>query len=371
MQKILVIDDDAGCRELLREALIHQGFVALEAANGRDGIELAKKEMPDLVVCDVCMDEGDGYSVLQALRDLPATSSIPFILMTGLSDEDGMRHGMEQGADDYLTKPFSLVSFLAAVHARLRKQAVLRQQAEQRLTELRTSLSLMLPHELLTPLVGILGFGELIRGKADSINPAELRDMGQGIVESVRRLQRLIQNFLLHARLQLIQGEEEELAALRHRDCPNARQVVGEAALKQASAAHRAADLRLELSNVNPAIAAELLAKLVEELAGNAFKFSNPGQPVHLRLASVEGRIELAVVDQGRGMSPEQVRDIGAYVQFERRFHEQQGTGLGLFLARRLAELHGGRLTVTSVAGAGTTVQVCLPAPAEAAPQPR
>src|SRR5256885_9489149 len=162
MNKILIIDDEEWLREMVNLALSQKGYEVVEAANGSMGIELARKELPDLILCDVNMDKVNGYATLSSLRDQPATASIPFILMTGLADNAGMRQGMELGADDYLPKPFTIEALYAAVEARLKKTQTLREEAEKKLADLRDNLSLMLPHELRTPLNGIIGYGEIL-----------------------------------------------------------------------------------------------------------------------------------------------------------------------------------------------------------------
>ena len=94
MKKILVIDDEEWLREMVQMALRQRGYEVIEAGDGAAGIDRARKELPDLILCDVNMDKVDGYLTLSSLREQPATASIPFILMTGLADNAGMRHGM-------------------------------------------------------------------------------------------------------------------------------------------------------------------------------------------------------------------------------------------------------------------------------------
>src|SRR5947209_15819062 len=120
------------------------------------------------------MDKVDGYRTLSSLRNEPATAAIPFILMTGLADHAGMRHGMELGADDYLPKPFTIDALYGAVEARLKKTEAVRQQAEKKLADLRDNISLMLPHELRTPLNGILAYGELLSTEAAAMPASEV-----------------------------------------------------------------------------------------------------------------------------------------------------------------------------------------------------
>jgi two-component system, sensor histidine kinase and response regulator len=103
------------------------------------------------------------------------------------------------------------------------------------------------------------------------------------------------------------------------------------------------------------------LKKIVEELVSNACKFSVPGQPVRVVSFSNQDAYTLFVIDQGRGMASDQIANLGAYMQFERKIYEQQGSGLGLVIAKRLVELHNGQLAIESLPGKQTTVRVTLP----------
>src|SRR5437660_1277278 len=204
MKKILVIDDEEWLREMVHLALQQKGFDVVEAENGARGIELARKELPDLILCDVNMEKMNGYGALSSLRNEPSTASIPFILMTVLADNAGMRHGMELGADDYLPKPFTIEGLYAAVEARLKKSQALREEAEKKLADLRDNISLMLPHELRTPLNGILAYGEILATDSATLPASEVAEMGQVIHDSGKRLERLIENFLIYAQLELL-----------------------------------------------------------------------------------------------------------------------------------------------------------------------
>lgn len=122
MQKILVIDDDAKLRRQIVDLLTSEGYSAVEARNGREGTTLAQSQKPDLVLCDITMPEMNGHRVLTALREQNTTAHIPFIFLTGWSEREDLRTGMNLGADDYLVKPFEPGDLLAAVAARLRRR---------------------------------------------------------------------------------------------------------------------------------------------------------------------------------------------------------------------------------------------------------
>jgi two-component system, sensor histidine kinase and response regulator len=361
MKKILVIDDEEQLREMVHMALTTKGYDVLVAQDGRQGTDLAKKVLPDLVLCDVNMANLDGYRTLAELRADPAMVTTPFILMTGLADNAGMRHGMELGADDYLAKPFSLDVLYAAVEARLRKVQVVRKEAEKKLSDLRDNISLMLPHELRTPLNGILNLGEILTSQAATLSAGEVAEFGRDICESGRRLERLIENCLIYAQLELIGSDPQKMAALQHKLTLSPAELVEERARAQAKAARRPLDLDLDLTDVPLPIQDHYLARIVDELVQNAFKFSAKGSRVTITLAETPTGASLTVTDRGRGFSTEFITKVGAYMQFDRKLQEQQGLGLGLTIARRLAELHGGTLQIESERGVHTTVTAKLP----------
>jgi signal transduction histidine kinase len=281
--------------------------------------------------------------------------------MTGLTDGAGMRRGMELGADDYLSKPFNITALYAAVEARLKKAQTVRDEAERKLTNLRDNISLMLPHEMRTPLNGILAYGEILAFDAVSLKPEEVTEMGQAIRQSGKQLERLIENFLIYTQLELIAGDQKNIDAFRVGQTQHPGSLIQEHAAAQAVQVNRSQDLSFELSDIPLPITGEYLAKIVDELVQNAFKFSEAGTPVRIKLGEIPNAIAFSVSDQGRGFSNEQIAHIGAYMQFDRKMHEQQGQGLGLTIVKRLVALHGGALSVESTKGAGSIVTARLP----------
>ncbi|MGD1864672.1 MAG: response regulator transcription factor [Phormidesmis sp.] len=130
MVKILVIEDEMEIRANLLELLSLEGYEIMGADNGVTGVIGAMEFGPDIVLCDVMMPELDGYDVLKTLRQEPKTALIPFIFLTALADKGDLRQGMELGADDYLTKPFTCSEVLSAVETRLNREALMMEKSE-------------------------------------------------------------------------------------------------------------------------------------------------------------------------------------------------------------------------------------------------
>lgn len=122
-QTILIIEDEAQTRRVFFSSLSFEGFGALEASCGWEGVKLAQTHHPDLIVCDIMMPDMDGYQVLTELRQGADTAGIPFIFLTAKATMAELRVGMNLGADDYLTKPCTVGQFLDAIATRLQRHA--------------------------------------------------------------------------------------------------------------------------------------------------------------------------------------------------------------------------------------------------------
>lgn len=364
MTKVLVIDDEEHIRLKILEILEYEGFETISAENGRIGVQLAKTYLPDLVLCDVVMPELSGYGVLFQLRSNPLSATIPFIFLTARTAMSDRREGMNLGADDYLTKPFQIDDLLSAIHIRLEKHSAISEQASKQLEDLRLDLSRTLPHELRTPLQEMFGASDLLiefgPNMLQESNENDIVEIGEIIRASTLRLQQLVENYLLYADLRLMEYDPER----RRQEMWQSDEFMKTEHLIRAVATHKAKesqrqdDLMLELVDAEIRISERSLQKIIAELLDNAFKFSEAGTSVRISTRIEGEHFLLSFTDRGCGMTREQIANIGAYMQFERHWHEQQGIGLGLILACILAQLHSAELTIDSEVNQGTTVTV-------------
>jgi two-component system, sensor histidine kinase and response regulator len=356
MTKVLIIEDENSLRQEIAEILSFEGYKVLQAEHGAIGLKKAIAELPDLILCDVMMPEMDGYEVLTRLRQNPAIQLTPFILITALAEREHMRTGMDMGADDYIIKPFKSVELLNAVKSRLTKSDTAKSHAETSLDELRTQIIRSLPHELRTPLNGIIGFGQLLQNHPENYSYEEIAEFGTNIYNSGMRLYRLIQNYLLYTQLEMKKGTTAPRLELHdaHKLCKTMAEEV-------AKRYERQNDLRLQIDEGSAFIGTQEFKKVVEELCDNAFKFSEPGSDVFVLCGTENDTFFLAVSDNGRGMTSENINKIGAYMQFNRQEYEQQGSGLGLVICQRIIELYDGKISFESKVGESTLVKVILP----------
>jgi signal transduction histidine kinase len=270
---------------------------------------------------------------------------------------------MELGADDYLTKPFSHKELMAAVNARLDKQAEMQRQSDKRLNELRGNITLALPHELRTPLNGIMGLAQIMIEDYATMPPAEVLETSRFIHDSALRLHRLIENFLVYSQIELMASEAKVIDTSSAVKPVAVQEMVPDLVRKIAARHKREGDLLLKIEHASLLVPAENLSKIVEEVADNAFKFSEPGKPVLVAAVVQFDQCRLSFTDKGRGMTPEQISRIAPHMQFERHTFEQQGAGLGLVIAKRITELLGGQFQIESKVGQGTVVSVSFGMP--------
>lgn len=357
MKTILLVDDDKQVRAMFGLALRKNGYHVIEADSGATGLEMARQFLPTLILSDIHMPGGDGTSLLQEIRHDPELRTRQVVLMTGRPDLVTPRKGMEDGADDFLVKPVSIKALMSCVDARFSRATISWRVEDQALAQLRSTVPANLPHEFFTPLAGIIGLMEILRADASSFTPAETTDIYTDVYNSAMRLHRTLRNYLMILDLQNVAGKEPPAAATAL-----SPEKVEESILAGVEEAqrlnNRRDDLSLKIEPCSIAIKGEDLSRIAEELADNALKFSRQGTPVTVDLNS-NGL--LSVTDRGRGMTPTEISQIGAFTQFDRKKHEQQGLGLGLVLVQKLTTQNGATLAIQSAMGEGTEAKVSFP----------
>ncbi|MBC8098340.1 MAG: HAMP domain-containing histidine kinase [Armatimonadetes bacterium] len=248
-----------------------------------------------------------------------------------------------------------------AINVRLDRMHTYQRIADHKITLMRDNIASALPHELRTPLNTILGFSDLLMLDTPNLEPAQVLEWADHINQAGMRLYRLIENYLMYVRIETISRDAARATTLQQKRTVDAAMIIELQAMTRAEQAHRDADLVIEMAKCDSLVMSEQdLTKAIDELLDNAFKFSKPGQTVTVRGEIQNEHYLVHISDYGRGMTNEQIKQVGAFMQFERWLHEQQGTGLGLIVARGLVELYGGTLHLVSTPQVGTTATMTL-----------
>ncbi len=358
---ILLIEDEMQIRENVAELLTMKGFEVSTAYNGVNGVTQAMLKQPDLILCDIMMPEMDGYQVLETIRKNRALSTVPFVFLTAKADSTDFRRGMTLGADDYLTKPFTIDSLMTAIDSRLRRENQRKADLQERLARHRRTIDNVSAHEYNTPLSGILGFVNLLIDYYDDFSEAEVRSMLGMVREGSLRLKRSLDNVRLMDMLQHMDVSHPAYRAFSSGTAVMQADLIDTLIQTIENRQDRKVSSRVEVDKATVALSAENLTTVVSELLDNACKFSNAASPVTVTGRCDEGHYRLSIANQGRHFRQEDIDRIAPYQQFDRHLYEQQGMGLGLAIACKIVDLHRGQVTIESQPGQETIVTVQLP----------
>lgn len=362
MAKILVIEDEAGVRDSIVDILNAEDFIVDSATNGEEGLRQIRDFHPDLVICDVMMPVLDGYGVLQQVRQTPELATLPFVFLTAKAERDDFRSGMDLGANDYLTKPFTHDDLLSMIQARLGARLATEQKAQQQVEALRNSISTAVPRELGGPIKEVLSLSATLMTEAATLAPEEVATMAKAIHRSAQQVVRFSQNALLFAKLEQLDAKAPAALAMRQQRTTAPEALITAIARQIAAEYLRDDDLEIAIEPITIPMSETKLKKVCEELIDNAFKFSAMGTPVKIFGSHTDGVVTLYVIDYGQGMTAEQIAQVGGYLQFSADGETPEGSGLGLSIAKRLVELHQGEVIIESIPGQQTIVRVALPA---------
>ncbi|MGB9770607.1 MAG: hybrid sensor histidine kinase/response regulator [Candidatus Kapaibacteriota bacterium] len=362
MKKILVVDDSDYILESTSVLLMLEGYEVYTATNGEEGYQKALEVIPDLILCDVQMPVLDGYQMLEKIRANPKTESIPFVFLTAFGEKQNIREGMIRGADDYITKPFTHQELVEALNTQWKKLETFKKQVKEKVETVGRAISFALPHEFRTVLNEVMGLAKFILSSYDSLTKDDIFEIANDIVKSTNRLVKIAENFLIYTKIEALANNPELKSKLRLHFTDEPFAIVQDIASLKATNFGRLEDVIIEeaVYNISLEISSDSFYKIIDELLDNAFKFSVRGQIIRISSGIENDMVWFSISDEGRGISPEKLDSIFTLTQFERDIYEQQGVGMGLVIARRLVELHDGKMVITSQVGEGTTVKFWL-----------
>ncbi|NOZ46329.1 MAG: hybrid sensor histidine kinase/response regulator [Chlorobi bacterium] len=339
--RVLIIEDNAIICRQLQEILEFEGFIASIAMNGKKGIELAKSTIPNCIICDIMMPEINGYQVFDKLKNIEKTKNIPFIFITAKTLQEDIRNGMNRGADDYITKPFTAKQIIYSVKTRISKKEKQQEQYFKDINSFQKNISHAIPHELLTPLNSILNYAMLIQNMEKRISQEKIKSYGSSIYESGKRLYDTIRKYILYTKL-----ESQFLLFTKNQNLKqsitiNPEKIISRIGKNIATRYKRHDDFTCQIINNDINILQEHLEIVMAELIENAFKFSVKGNAINIYSKRNDKKTTIIIENYGKGISQENINKIMAFKQFDREISEQQGLGLGLIIAKTIVEFYG------------------------------
>lgn len=363
MKKILVIDDAEFILESTSSLLEFEGYDVFTAENGKLGIEKAIENRPDLILCDISMPVMDGFEVLENIRANEITHRTPFIFLTAFNEKSNMREGMTKGADDYLVKPYTRDEIVSAINAQWKKYNVFQEHVKSQVEQVGKSVTYALPHEFRTAINEIKGNAGIIFKESESLDTSEIKLLSHDIVQSVSRLSKITENYLLYIRLNNIADNDSLRDELRLSTTEEPFAVAFDIVNNIAAKYNRFDDFTIinDTMGISISISSENFFVIINEISDNAFKFSNTGERITMTSKIDSGNLIIDLADEGIGLEDYQIENIAALNQFNREKNEQQGVGLGLIIAKKMIELHGGSLKISKPETKGTKITLCFP----------
>jgi signal transduction histidine kinase len=346
-EKILIVEDETDVAEMIRYNLERADYQAILACSGQEALEAAEFHAPDLVLLDIMLPDLNGWEVCRILRDSAKSHSIPILMLTALSSEEARVKGLTLGADDFVTKPFSIKELLLRVRKMIDRRHVLKSLLEK---EKEKDLSLRyLVHELKNSVSVIGGFSALALKKRDAQNY-----LGR-INALAKHADSLLNDASLLSRLEM---RRESLPT----DSVDIRSLIEEVV---DSFGDLAKQRQIEITFVQKTSSvvlgnASAVRQVLINLLSNAVKFNRDGAKVCIGLSEEVHWVHLSVKDEGYGILPDEMPRI--FDRFYRATGSRQikGAGLGLYIAKLLVEAMAGKLSVESAPGAGSSFTVSL-----------
>lgn len=365
---ILVVDDNAALLRSVDRLLRMEGFTVWMASDARDAlIQLeAAEQLPDLIISDIAMPGMDGFEFYRAVRKRKEWVRIPFVFLTARDQSEDLQTGYALGADDYLIKPLNQDRLLMIANSKIERSRELMRyidQQQQALGVVQRELSMMVAHELRTPLVSITMISDMLSRELEQMETSQVQEMLAMMQSGSVRMHRLVEQMVLYVQLQsgALENEIHELNREIQVD-----KLLHAVLQKVHKWEYRPRDVPVELDIEEPdtVIVGEEMAltHVCAEVLFNAIVFARPETPVTVQQRTEDHTLVITITDQGPGIpAPAQARVFEPFFQHNRDYYEQQGIGIGLTLARSIAELYGGSVTLESQPDAGTRVTLWLP----------
>lgn len=268
------------------------------------------------------------------------------------------------GADDYLVKPVDFEELVKVITMRLEKHERQQQNLTAQTESVQRHLMAVLPHELRTPLSGIIGAATLIQSDIANLSKAEILELNECVLTSAHRLARITENFLLYGKVRSQLDQPSFAPWTPDKPLMSIKQLLHEIVDSVANGCNRSNDVEIVLHDATLGASQIHVERAMNEVCLNAFTFSPMQTKVHIASRTLDELYIIDITNLGRGMTEEQIhlvkQPLATFVQFDRGYFEQQGMGLGLALTRSIIALYGGYFDIVSD-GVQTTVSIGFP----------
>ncbi len=355
-QNILIVDDVPANLKILSEILEGEGYTVHPVISGRQALQVAEHEPPDLVLLDIMMPGIDGYEVCRQFKERPSLRDVPIIFISALNDTDDIVKALKSGGVDYISKPFRAEEVLARVNTHL---ALNRQKKElQVLSAEKDRFFSIIAHDLRSPFNSFLGLTRMLVDDLHVLDLKEIKEIALILRNSAANVYGLLENLLEWATIQRGMAGFHPRSLLLMNFMENSLHAMKEFAITKGIGISYDVPDDLMLS-----ADANMLGSVFRNLISNALKFTHKGGTVTVSAKDQgNGNVLIAIQDNGIGMSSEMVdRLFRLDRQTGRKGTEgEASSGLGLIICKDFVEKHGGRLWAESEEGKGSVFYLLI-----------
>jgi two-component system, sensor histidine kinase and response regulator len=360
---ILVVDDEPLILDMVQEILNMEGFRTILANSAEEALDiLYSGKLPNLIVSDINMPGKNGFEFYQEVQKNSSLNIIPFIFLSALYDQPNVWYGKELGVDDYLMKPFTREELVASIKGKLKRAGRIAASMDEELSNIKSKILQMLSHEFRTPLTTIIGFSSVLSDDSTALSSEELKTFMDLIKKGGDRLQNLVEDFL-----ESVSFETGEMGKLYNSLKQNFQfENILTEVLSSPEEELNQKNLSLEshIPDTLPPVfgCSTQLQNLLKRIFQNAIKFSNDNEKIIIKAESNEKYLNISIRDFGIGIPAEEIQLIyDKFYQVQRDKYEQQGSGLGLYIAKKLAQVNKCEIICNSVVGQGSTFIISIP----------
>ncbi len=339
MRKILIIEDEISLLESIKIIIEVNNFIAITAPNGIEGLKILHSQGDDidLILCDINMPDITGYEVLKEVKAHPTLYKVPFIFLTAFADKKEVRKGMDMGADDYLTKPFSIKDLINTISSRIELSDIKESKYREEISKNWISiLNANFKQEFYTPLNGILNTSYYPGKTNDPTDAHTFKETMRNIYFSSFRMHRDTKNLMLYSMMNANQSISQD-STLYSTSLSN----ILNDTLSYYSVALENYDIMLH-REIEPVDIlshdSDLITVLFTELIDNTIKFNHAKKTPEVKLHAVDGGFYFSTVNQIDHANTFCVKDINPFTKFHKD-ESLNGLGLGLYVCKKLCQL--------------------------------
>lgn len=351
--KIFIIDDEINILETLNDLLSLDAYSVKSCSNPLEAIEIIKKWKPEIILSDILMPKLDGFELLKKIRDDKEINHIPVIFLTAKNIDENYRKAMDQGVDDYITKPFIYEDIVNAIQSRINR---FRDINKTKYFDLKSENQKYVTNNVITPMYGIIGSLDFFSNIDSNLKSNDKNDYFSVIEKSEYKLNRTFQNILLLK--QRLKTENEKIIFYETK----VEKIISDTIFELCNIydiefSRFKLNLKEKYVNINPID----LSFILFELLSNAIKFSDQHASIEIKTEKLKNHTQIVLKDYGRGFSTAELKSVAPLNQFDIEKTNNSSLGLGLTLCKKLISKLDGELKIQSKKNIHTKVYIKIP----------